>query len=124
MTFKRIGKIAARLIADPVKLQAAASEAPRKGAEPVGPAQVEGGNNETPTGWSFHPEGEPSPAPEGRPVLHIIAGGRGRATAPAANMGFPSPAVARPLLSVVGGRDHASPASIESSGSRTATLRR
>lgn len=46
MSFKRIGDIAAKLIADPVKLQAAANEAPRKGAEAEAPAQLcpEGGS--------------------------------------------------------------------------------
>jgi hypothetical protein len=34
MTFKRIGTIAARLIADPVKLQAAADEAPQRDGAP------------------------------------------------------------------------------------------
>ena len=149
---KRIGEIAARLVANPVELVAAAnqkrsteldgapeakrSDVPFMGSMGGGAPLREEGESEAPIaqasleepmasnarmGKGLSPKAQPSvlgdhhvkdpsPAPKGRPVLLVIAGGRGRAIAHPAK-GRPQPrVVARPMLSViVGGRHATSP---------------
>ena len=146
---KRIGEIAARLVANPVELVAAANqkrsteldgapEAKRSdvpfmgsmgkvggpiGEESISPPVAQAGAREEtasnsrmgkglspkaqPSVLGDHHVKDPSPAPKGRPVLLVIAGGRGMSTAQRRH-GFPRPAVLRPMLLIVGGRDHAS----------------
>lgn len=94
MTFQRIGDIAARLTANPGNLVAAANEAPRKGAEPEGPAQL------------TNREEHPSPARRimGRPVLLLVEGNREGRTAFAAKYERPQrPAVRLSLVLITGG---------------------
>jgi hypothetical protein len=128
---KRIGEIAARLVANPVELVAAANQWPREfeaarstqgneneppiaRAEGEAPPASNGNEVDGKPGEAARPVGstkpnvlsgqfQPSPA-RGRPVLAVIQGSRGRAIASANNMGRPRPiAVARPLLSVIEG---------------------
>ena len=49
---------------------------------------------------------KPSPSPKAWPVLRDLTGGRGMDSARSRNRGRPAPALSRPMLLVVGGRDH------------------
>ncbi len=110
MTFTRIGVIAARLIADPAKLQAAANEAPRKAGDEPDSREVEASDS-SPIAQAG---GTASNGEKSRPEPVVRANGattsRGLKLVSDRGMrsvnrpkGFPSPALRRPVLLVVGG---------------------
>lgn len=129
MKFTRIGVIAARLVADPAKLQAAANEAPRKGSDRPGTGEedlpdlslVALDGEGTGAQRDGKKAGAETPASDAQGSVRQTAGrgrkmrlvaslpvGRGLGTAQSARKRFPSAAVPRPILTVVGGLDHAS----------------
>lgn len=116
MAFRSIGTLAGDVLAKVETLRAASDAQPArefrgKDRTPKRPAKLREENNEDPTGWALHSIMQDL-SPLARPVLRVLAGGRGMGTVHRRN-GFPRPAVPRPMLSVVGGRDHhaASPTS-------------
>jgi hypothetical protein len=116
VSFKRIGDVAARLIADPVKLQAAANQAPRE----VG-APLQGGESEAPLpslevapanrvkgrgakprqvqnrGWARSREGDDARTVNA-PALVLIWSNRGEPTHAAHEGVFPARRVGSPVL--------------------------
>lgn len=115
----------------PVKLQAAADEAPQRDGAPeakrsdvpfMGSMGIgkEAGAVEAPASSDreeLHQTGEEIRAGDTygtrlRPALRLVMGGRGMSTAQRRQWGSPAPAVLRPMLLIVGGRDHHAASSV------------